>query len=415
MEGPTPSSAVFYGALSVHLGAYLLLRVSPLLEASPVAGGGGGRARPGHGRVRLPGRERADGHQVGAVVRVAVAGRDHRRRDRASGCCGTSPWSTCSATPACGRCSSSGRRRSCRTTTRWRTPSASGSRRPAAPWAPASARRAGAGCTGWPWSAGYLDALLTDYVVGPFVRLFRWCDRLERRWTDFLVRRGASREADRCKPPLRTDRRVFMNLLATVPLARDSADPSLPWLSRLAVVVEPWCRDPRAGASRWGLAFTGAGVRLRLLAWLGFYLDAARGWPRAGASPPAVRPAAVPARRAQRPARADGRPAPLPDRAGHGPDEDAAVLVRRGRWRPRRSGWRRSVAPTRGRSSSCSSPGDVPPYFELRNRGRPTRRVRRCTWPCSSACWSSAGRRGARTGGAPAAPWATVCRCWSRS
>jgi NAD(P)H-quinone oxidoreductase subunit 5 len=34
MEGPTPSSAVFYGALSVHLGAYLLLRVSPLLEVS---------------------------------------------------------------------------------------------------------------------------------------------------------------------------------------------------------------------------------------------------------------------------------------------------------------------------------------------------------------------------------------------
>jgi NADH-quinone oxidoreductase subunit L len=34
MEGPTPSSAVFYGALSVHLGAYMLLRVSPLLEQS---------------------------------------------------------------------------------------------------------------------------------------------------------------------------------------------------------------------------------------------------------------------------------------------------------------------------------------------------------------------------------------------
>ena len=32
MEGPTPSSAVFYGALSVHLGAFLLLRVSPLLD-----------------------------------------------------------------------------------------------------------------------------------------------------------------------------------------------------------------------------------------------------------------------------------------------------------------------------------------------------------------------------------------------
>jgi NADH-quinone oxidoreductase subunit L len=34
MEGPTPSSAVFYGALSVHLGAYLLMRVSPLIDAS---------------------------------------------------------------------------------------------------------------------------------------------------------------------------------------------------------------------------------------------------------------------------------------------------------------------------------------------------------------------------------------------
>src|SRR5262249_2575439 len=34
MEGPTPSSAVFYGALSVHLGAFLLLRISPLLERS---------------------------------------------------------------------------------------------------------------------------------------------------------------------------------------------------------------------------------------------------------------------------------------------------------------------------------------------------------------------------------------------
>lgn len=34
MEGPTPSSAVFYGALSVHLGAYLLLRISPLIEIS---------------------------------------------------------------------------------------------------------------------------------------------------------------------------------------------------------------------------------------------------------------------------------------------------------------------------------------------------------------------------------------------
>jgi|GEM_PF-5440968 len=36
MEGPTPSSAVFYGALSVHLTAFLLLRISPILEQSLV-------------------------------------------------------------------------------------------------------------------------------------------------------------------------------------------------------------------------------------------------------------------------------------------------------------------------------------------------------------------------------------------
>lgn len=32
MEGPTPSSAIFYGALSVHLGAFLLLRTHPIWE-----------------------------------------------------------------------------------------------------------------------------------------------------------------------------------------------------------------------------------------------------------------------------------------------------------------------------------------------------------------------------------------------
>lgn len=37
MEGPTPSSAIFYGAISVHAGAYLLLRAQPILVASPLA------------------------------------------------------------------------------------------------------------------------------------------------------------------------------------------------------------------------------------------------------------------------------------------------------------------------------------------------------------------------------------------
>jgi NAD(P)H-quinone oxidoreductase subunit 5 len=37
MEGLTPSSAIFYGALSIHAGAYLLLRMSPVLERAPLA------------------------------------------------------------------------------------------------------------------------------------------------------------------------------------------------------------------------------------------------------------------------------------------------------------------------------------------------------------------------------------------
>lgn len=40
MEGPTPSSAIFYGAISIHLGAYLLLRAEPLLARSPLASAG---------------------------------------------------------------------------------------------------------------------------------------------------------------------------------------------------------------------------------------------------------------------------------------------------------------------------------------------------------------------------------------
>src|SRR5262249_3789934 len=46
---------------------------------------------------------------------------------------------------------------------------------------------------------GYLDSLLTRWVVTPFVCLFRWCDGLERRWTDFLAG-SASRESDLVKP-----------------------------------------------------------------------------------------------------------------------------------------------------------------------------------------------------------------------
>jgi NADH-quinone oxidoreductase subunit L len=37
MEGPTPSSALFYGSVSIHVGLYMLLRTAPVLDAAPIA------------------------------------------------------------------------------------------------------------------------------------------------------------------------------------------------------------------------------------------------------------------------------------------------------------------------------------------------------------------------------------------
>jgi NAD(P)H-quinone oxidoreductase subunit 5 len=41
-----------------------------------------------------------------------------------------------------------------------------------------------------------LDSMMDEFIVRPFLRVFRWCDAMERRWTDFLS--GVqSRESDR--------------------------------------------------------------------------------------------------------------------------------------------------------------------------------------------------------------------------
>ncbi len=42
---------------------------------------------------------------------------------------------------------------------------------------------------------GYLDALLIKFIVTPFLGILRFCDRCERRWTDFLAG-GQSRESE---------------------------------------------------------------------------------------------------------------------------------------------------------------------------------------------------------------------------
>ena len=54
---------MFYGALSVHLGAFLLLRVSPLLDISVLAERRGRDARSGVGSLRGYGRPGTDRRQ----------------------------------------------------------------------------------------------------------------------------------------------------------------------------------------------------------------------------------------------------------------------------------------------------------------------------------------------------------------
>jgi NAD(P)H-quinone oxidoreductase subunit 5 len=197
MEGPTPSSAVFYGALSVHLGAFLLLRVSPLLEFSTtlsvvVVLVGLATAVFAYlaGSVQTDIKSVlsfASLSQVGIIVAEIGLGLRYVALVHILG-------------HAC-----------LRTLQFLRAPTllhdyhtlenAIGEHLPraGAPWhgIPFGRRRA------WIYrlalERGYLDALLRDYVVGPFVRELRRCDALERRWTDWLEGEE-SRESDQVKP-----------------------------------------------------------------------------------------------------------------------------------------------------------------------------------------------------------------------
>ena len=197
MEGPTPSSAVFYGALSVHLGAFLLLRVGPILELSlwlcaAVVSLGLITALLG----ALAGRAQTDIKsalsyasltQVGLIVAEIGLGLRWLALAHLLG-------------HAC-----------LRTLQFLRAPTllqdyrtlenAFGDRLP---------RLAGFGAhlvpeSGKAWlyrlalERSYLDAWLNTYVASPFGRFFRWCDGLERRWTDFLSS-GHSRESEQVSP-----------------------------------------------------------------------------------------------------------------------------------------------------------------------------------------------------------------------
>lgn len=192
MEGPTPSSAVFYGALSVHLGAFLLLRVSAILDHSPALcwivialGLATSVFATFAGRVQTDIKSAlsyASLTQVGIIVaeigfglryialihiighgclrtlqflRAPTLLQDYRGIENALG-------------------------------------SQVGGRREQDQWIPASLRA-------WfyrlSFDRGYLDSMLGILFVEPFLRIFRWCDAAERRWTDFLSG-GRSRESD---------------------------------------------------------------------------------------------------------------------------------------------------------------------------------------------------------------------------
>jgi NAD(P)H-quinone oxidoreductase subunit 5 len=197
MEGPTPSSAVFYGALSVHLGAFLLLRMNPLLDASPLLAAavvalGLATAVVGYlaGSVQTDIKSAlsfASLLQVGIIVAEIGLGLRYIALVHLLG-------------HAC-----------LRTLQFVRAPTLLMDRRalenaignrlppPAGPWDRVAAGSFRAWLYRFALERGYLDALLKDYVAVPFVRVFRWFDALERRWTDFLSGR-ASRASDALKP-----------------------------------------------------------------------------------------------------------------------------------------------------------------------------------------------------------------------
>jgi NADH-quinone oxidoreductase subunit L len=194
MEGPTPSSAIFYGALSVHLGAFLLLRVCPLLDSSLVLSVvvvlvGINTAVFAYlaGSVQTDIKSAlafASLSQVGIIVTEIGLGFRYVALIHILG-------------HAC-----------LRTLQFVRAPTvlhdyhtlenAIGGHLPrgAAGWGGSTHRM-----RDWLYrlalERGYLDALLRDYVAAPFVRLFQWFDGIERRWTDFLAGEKSRETAER--------------------------------------------------------------------------------------------------------------------------------------------------------------------------------------------------------------------------
>jgi NAD(P)H-quinone oxidoreductase subunit 5 len=195
MEGPTPSSAIFYGALSVHLGAFLLLRISPLLDASftlsiivIVLGLATALFAALTSRVQSDVKTAlayASLTQVGIIVAEIGAG-----------CASGLYWVKYVALihiigHAC-----------LRTLQLVRAPNllhdyhtlenAIGAHLPGQPgWAATYLpQRLRTGLYRLCIERGYFDSFIDEYLVRPFLAIFRWCDSMERAWTSSITRNG---------------------------------------------------------------------------------------------------------------------------------------------------------------------------------------------------------------------------------
>jgi NADH:ubiquinone oxidoreductase subunit 5 (subunit L)/multisubunit Na+/H+ antiporter MnhA subunit len=193
MEGPTPSSAIFYGSLSVHLGAFLLLRISPILEQSvwlSVAVVILGLLTAVYAAMTTRAQTDiksalafASLTQVGIIVAEIGFGLRYIALIHIIG-------------HAC-----------LRTLQLLRAPTllhdyhtlenAIGEHadRAISYWDRLIPVRVQTWCYRLAIERGYLDGFLDAFIVYPFQRVFQWCDARERRWTDFLSG-GKSRESD---------------------------------------------------------------------------------------------------------------------------------------------------------------------------------------------------------------------------
>ncbi len=194
MEGPTPSSAIFYGSLSVHLGVFLLLRMSPIIESSLVLqivivaiGLATAAFAALASRVQTDIKSAlsfAALTQVGVIVAEIGLGLHYLALAHMIGhaCLRTLQFLRASSLLQDYRSleNAIGGRLSPQLTTT----------------APSDWQlRLYLFAT----NRGYLDAFLNDWVARPFLAVFQTCDALERRWTTLLAG-GHSRESDSLAP-----------------------------------------------------------------------------------------------------------------------------------------------------------------------------------------------------------------------